>query len=167
MKTEHISDEMLQQFLRGELGPHLTLAIAEHCDACELCSERRDQLDDLHLLFAQTAPPPIPSDLTDQVFAHVQTHVPVVANTPRFVPVHALVGVMALLLAGLSMGELSVPKALYQLPPAQAIQKTITVLTSHADLLPIPVAGFALLTTLSALGAAMLLNSSQHMVSHR
>lgn len=90
MSWEHTSDADLAAFVEGALAEDRLVDVALHLDECPQCTGRLQQLDDLHLLVAASADPPVPDDLAARCWDAVCDDAaagPVDAPAPAGLPV--------------------------------------------------------------------------------
>lgn len=65
----HVPDDLLQNFVDGEIDEQLAVHIAEHVDSCPSCSTRAAGLEPLGIAFAAASDPTPPPDLAARILA--------------------------------------------------------------------------------------------------
>lgn len=65
--SAHVSDELLERFVDGDLEEPLAVPIAVHIDACSACATRAAALDPLNAVFASAPIADPPEDLASRV----------------------------------------------------------------------------------------------------
>lgn len=69
--SAHVPEELLTDFVMGEVDEQLAIHVAEHLDACPRCATRAAHLEPLATAFAAVDDPLVPDDLIDDVLAAV------------------------------------------------------------------------------------------------
>lgn len=67
--SAHVPDELLYDFVDGDVGEQLAIHIASHLDACASCAARAHNADPLAIAFASMDDPEVPDDLVAAVLA--------------------------------------------------------------------------------------------------
>ena len=92
--SQHVPEDLLQDFVDGEVGEQLAVHIAEHIDACPSCATRAAGLEPLAAAFAAVRDPVPPPTLVASILARL--------DEPDRVPIPEIgIGVSLLLAAGL------------------------------------------------------------------
>lgn len=75
--SQHVPEDLLISFVEGDVGEQLAVHIAEHVDACPVCSTRAAGLEPLAAAFASLEDPATPDNLARSVLAAVAEPEPV------------------------------------------------------------------------------------------
>ena len=77
--TEHVPNDLLSDFVAGELADDVAVAVAEHLDRCAHCATRAAHLEPLAAAFASVDDPVVPAELAPAILRVVQAP----PSTPR------------------------------------------------------------------------------------
>ena len=153
--TPHPSEDLLQQFTRGELGEHLAVHVAEHLDTCPACASRAAMLEPLHAVFAAVPDPEVPPGLVDAILRQVDSEslaeeslaVDVTETVTR---TEVGVGLALLTLASLVLVVAEGP--IQHIEAVRQVLSALHTVAHHGLSNPIAVQGFTLVALLSAMG---------------
>jgi anti-sigma factor RsiW len=100
--SKHVPEQVLREFVEGDVSEELAVHIAEHLDTCQACGARAARLEPLASAFAAVEDPPIPDGLVAAIREHVEAGSPSASPSPALelsLGVSLLVCAVALMVA--------------------------------------------------------------------